>query len=364
MIAALLFALLPNTDLPAAAEPAIVLRVDRILTGTGQSFEPGAILMREGKILAVGPDVPVPTGAQVVELAGVITPGLIDAFGIWGSDSGADEASLANSPELCALDSFNPSAPVFEELLKRGVTAVHLIPIPSNVLAGWSAVVLTGGEERVLVEKARAVFSLLPSQTRDRKFGPSTTTGSIELLHYGLETAPPEQLDKRGAIAFAGDIEAVRVLQDAANGHWLGIVANGDVGQYGGLLAGRPTGLPAIHESRISPRSREVVSRLHEAGVRPVFGSWSLQHRRDFDSIRMSAMAYARWVRDPDAALSSVTRTAADFAGVSRLIGTLAPGRRADFVLWSGHPLDSTSRTEAVVIGGRTVYRAPAAQED
>ncbi|HGY92503.1 MAG TPA: hypothetical protein ENK43_15150 [Planctomycetes bacterium] len=59
---------------------------------------------------------------------------------------------------------------------------------------------------------------------------------------------------------------------------------------------------------------------------------------------------------DRDDVLEAVTANAADILGVGAKIGRLAPGRKAAFVVWSGHPLDPTSRVESVYIDGKPVF--------
>ncbi len=59
---------------------------------------------------------------------------------------------------------------------------------------------------------------------------------------------------------------------------------------------------------------------------------------------------------DRDAVLEAVTANAADILGLGAKIGRLAPGKKAAFVVWSGHPLDPTSRVETVYIDGKPVY--------
>jgi len=57
-----------------------VFRVPMLLVGNGESIENGMVAVRGGKIVAVGVDLPIPTGATLVEFeGGVLTPGLIDA---------------------------------------------------------------------------------------------------------------------------------------------------------------------------------------------------------------------------------------------------------------------------------------------
>jgi imidazolonepropionase-like amidohydrolase len=60
---------------------------------------------------------------------------------------------------------------------------------------------------------------------------------------------------------------------------------------------------------------------------------------------------------DPDAALRAMTINPARILGVDDRIGSLAPGKDADFCLWSGDPLDLTQRVRAAYLGGREIYR-------
>ena len=60
---------------------------------------------------------------------------------------------------------------------------------------------------------------------------------------------------------------------------------------------------------------------------------------------------------DRDVALRAVTINPARIMRVADRIGSLAPGKDADLVIWSGDPFDVMSRAEAAYIGGREVYR-------
>jgi imidazolonepropionase-like amidohydrolase len=60
---------------------------------------------------------------------------------------------------------------------------------------------------------------------------------------------------------------------------------------------------------------------------------------------------------DREVALRSLTINPARIMGVSGRLGSLAPGKDADLVIWSGDPLDVMSRAERAYIGGAEVYR-------
>jgi imidazolonepropionase-like amidohydrolase len=60
---------------------------------------------------------------------------------------------------------------------------------------------------------------------------------------------------------------------------------------------------------------------------------------------------------DRETALRSVTIHPARIAGVDDRVGSLAPGKDADLVIWSGDPLDIMSRAEQAFVDGRRIYR-------
>jgi len=59
---------------------------------------------------------------------------------------------------------------------------------------------------------------------------------------------------------------------------------------------------------------------------------------------------------DPQTALEAITINPARIIGVDGRLGSLEPGKDADLVIWSGDPLDVTSRAERAYSGGREIY--------
>ncbi|MCA8942392.1 MAG: amidohydrolase family protein, partial [Planctomycetes bacterium] len=64
------------------------------------------------------------------------------------------------------------------------------------------------------------------------------------------------------------------------------------------------------------------------------------------------AMMAVRNGVDQDVALAAITLVPAQILGIDDRVGSLAAGRDADFVLWTGSPFDPTSRATAVYIDG------------
>lgn len=99
-----------------AEDPAVyVLRGGTVHTLVGPAIEGGAVVLRDGRIEAVGADLPVPSGAEVIDVSGLhVYPGLVDAF----SRLGLTEVDAVSATEdLSELGSFNPHL--------AAATAVH-----------------------------------------------------------------------------------------------------------------------------------------------------------------------------------------------------------------------------------------------
>jgi imidazolonepropionase-like amidohydrolase len=67
-----------------------------------------------------------------------------------------------------------------------------------------------------------------------------------------------------------------------------------------------------------------------------------------------NAVAYGM---DWNAALRAITLTPAEAFGVADRVGSLAPGKDADIVIWSGDPFEFSSQPEHVLIGGKEMMR-------
>ena len=118
-----------------------------ILTATGEEIDSGTVVMDGGKIVAIGKDVQVPTGAKVVDAKGKwITPGIIDIhshLGVYpspGVDSHSDgnEATDPNTAHVWAEHSVWPQDPGFNRARAGGVTTLQILPGSANLFGGRS----------------------------------------------------------------------------------------------------------------------------------------------------------------------------------------------------------------------------------
>ena len=102
------------------------------------AIERGTLLVQGGRIVAVGPvaDVKVPDDAVRVDAAGrTILPGLVDTHSHIGAVAGAD-ASGPIQPEVRALDAVNPLDPGIQKAQAGGITTVNIMPGSGHLLSG------------------------------------------------------------------------------------------------------------------------------------------------------------------------------------------------------------------------------------
>lgn len=119
----------------------------RVLTAAGVSFAKATVLFDEGKILAVGENLPIPDDATVIDASGCwVTPGLIEAHshiavkcepGVRGGTPDNNEvAQEPTTPQVRALDAFHPFDPGIESARKAGFTTCCVLPGSANVIGG------------------------------------------------------------------------------------------------------------------------------------------------------------------------------------------------------------------------------------
>lgn len=132
----------------------------------------------------------------------------------------------------------------------------------------------------------------------------------------------------------------------------------GDIAASGvPVIASAVNDLPGSFEQLAATQSN--VGRMRAAGVKVSIGLIDDNDTRYMFSGRQYAGNLVALSRLPGAtglswgeALRAITSGPAEAIGMGGEIGSLAPGRRADVVIWSGDPLESASAAEAVFIDG------------
>lgn len=171
-------------DAQAADAPApLAIRAQRVIVSPGHELEDAIVVVREGRIVAVGTDVAVPEGATVIEGA-VVCAGFMDPWSVAGLDSGSVRSNDAE-PAAQALDVVDPyaSADVREELISAGVVATRSQIAAAADFSGIDVVLSTAAAEPLLAD---ASFSAAVGQSRGG-FGGGQFQGPIQLGGGGMD---------------------------------------------------------------------------------------------------------------------------------------------------------------------------------
>ena len=127
---------------PSDAPPVILIQNATVLTVTKGTIEHGSVLIKDGKISEVGPNVKAPSGAQVIDGTGMfVTPGIIDCHSHIAVDGSVNEgsisvSSIANIAEV--LDSDDIS--IYRDLA-GGVTTANILHGSANSIGGQTIVI-------------------------------------------------------------------------------------------------------------------------------------------------------------------------------------------------------------------------------
>ena len=183
----------------SAQNDTVAFRGGKIITVTEGTIADGILLIKDGKIAALGKNVKIPQGAKVVDVSEhIIFPGLIDAFTNLGTteiepmDRDFDEATSPVTPHLRIIDALNPENSFIPIARKRGVTAALTAPGEGNLLSGQSALICLCGQsmEDMVLKFPAAVHGNL-GETSKLRYGekgqmPSTRMGAAALLRQTL----------------------------------------------------------------------------------------------------------------------------------------------------------------------------------
>ncbi|MDO5611500.1 MAG: amidohydrolase, partial [Pseudomonadota bacterium] len=125
----LIGSLLLAVTMPLAAQQNPVAFTNaRLLPIASAPIERGSLLVRDGRIVALGADIAIPANAEVHDLAGkTLMPGLVDTHSHIGQVAGAD-GSGAIQPDVRALDSINLRHTGIDKARAGGITTVNVMP--------------------------------------------------------------------------------------------------------------------------------------------------------------------------------------------------------------------------------------------
>ena len=407
VLSALLLVLLAATS----ASAQLAVRGKKIYTMTGPVVEDGVVIIREGKVAAIGraADLAIPEGVKVLEAA-VVTPGLIDARSVVGlagyfnheHDQDQLERSSPMQPELRAVDSYNTREALIEWVRGYGVTTLHTGHAPGELISGQTMIVKTTGntvEDAVMVPTAGISLTLGPGSLRGGGQSPGTRGKQMSMLRARLLEAKSylESLEPReekpgkageekkntpavnlGLAALASVLrKEVPLLitahraQDIATAlrlkkeFDLRIILDGGAEAYLLTEELKKAGVPVIiHPSMarfngaLQNASFETAARLKKAGLKVAMQSGYESYVPKTRVVLFEAAVAAANGLGFEGALELITTSAAEILGISDRVGSLAVGKDGDLALFDGDPFEYTTHCVGTIIEGRVVSEA------
>jgi imidazolonepropionase-like amidohydrolase len=386
----------------------------KIYTLVGLPIEEGTLVIRDGKIAAVGASVEVPAGVQVIDAKGLqVYPGLFDPVTQMGlSEISAVNATVdstetgAYNPDVVAATAVSPSTEHIAVTRASGITEVLAVPDSGGFDTGGSRGVIGGQASAIhlagwtindmLIKKSVAMVIAWPEiETRtfdfttfSRKEKPfseakqeyekqvNELTDYIDRArHYAqamghggpsdfkrdlkLEALAPVVRGQLPVLVFADRARDIRNAVEFCDKQKLKMILAGGEEAYKVKDLLRSKGVPVIlrptltlpaEEDDAYDRLLSQPAELASAGVKFAFGSFDNSFARRLGQQAANAVAYGL---PYDEALKAVTIYPAEIFGVSDQVGTLETGKIANIIVTNGDPLELTTEVKFLFIKGQ-----------
>lgn len=365
----------------------------KVYTISGAPIERGTVLIRNGKISAVGANVTVPSDARVIDASGkIVTPGLMDSStGLGTVEIGAAEGTndrSTNDDHVTAafnvLDNLNPFSTLLAVTRVEGITRAVVAPQNGRSLIAGQGIVVELNSQLSVDRSPAAMFAVLGEQAAGLSGGGARSAAILRLREaledakdYAAHRAQFESAQRREYALSRLDLEAlipvvrgqlpiviaanrasdIRAALRIAREYSLKLILAGVA--EGPLIAREIAGagvtvvidpmrnIPGFEALSIT---LENAARLNAAGVNVVFASFDSHNARNVKQLAGNAVSYGL---PYDVALRALTLAPARLWGIADRYGSLEVGKDADVVVWSGDPLELTTNAEHVFIGGQ-----------
>ena len=382
----------------------IAITGGKVYPVSGPAIENGTVLIRDGKIAAVGSNVTIPADAQRIDATGKwVTPGLINSATTLGlieiSQEGQTRDAAANagqdfvSSAFTVWEGLNTTSVMIAPAREDGVTSVVVLP-SGGLISGQAAfldlvdgtvtdmvlrapIAMVGevgekgpagvGARGELLVRLREVFDDTKSYARRRADFERAQTRQFSLSRLDLEALIPVvegrmplllRVDKASDIDAALKIAAeydLKIMIGGGAEAWM--MADRLAAAKIPVLTGAMNNIPGSFTTLGS--RQENAALLRKAGVNVILvgngpGDPETFGVRNIRQEAGNAVAYGMAWED---ALRSVTLAPAELFGVADKVGSLQAGREANVVVWGGDPFELRTLPEHVFLRGKAVER-------
>jgi imidazolonepropionase-like amidohydrolase len=386
----------------------------KIFTLAGAAIDDATLLIRDGKIAAVGATIDVPAGAQVIDAKGLqVYPGLFDPITQMGlREIGAVSATVdatetgAYNPDVVAAEAVLPSSQHIPVTRAAGITEVLAVPASGGFDSGGGQGILGGQASAIhlagwtisdmLIKKSVAMVLNWPQietqpfdfSTFSRKSKPFAEAKQeyekhvVELTewldrarHYALalgrggpadyqrdlklEALVPVTRGELPVLVFADRARDIRNAVEFCDKQKLKMILAGGAEAYKvkDLLRSKnvpvilgPTLTEPLDEDDAYDRLLTQPAELIGAGVKLAFGSFDNSFARRLGQQAANAVSHGL---SYDEALKGVTLYPAQIFGLADQIGTLEVGKIANVIVTNGDPLELTTDVRYLFIKGQ-----------
>lgn len=378
----------------------------RVHPVSGPVIENGTVLIRDGRIAAVGANVTIPSDAARVDAAGKwVTPGIVNAMTSLGVvEVGAVQETVdipargrgdAVTASHRVWEGYNANSPLIQVTRNDGVTTVGVVP-GGGLVSGQGALIdladgplsdvllrapvammadigskdqQSGASRAELLQRLRELLGDTREYQRRRDAYERNQSRELAARRSDLEAMIPvvqgrmplvisadRESDIRSALGLAREFN-LRVMINGGAEAWMVAdeLARAGVPVLTGALNNIPQSFATLGARQ------ENAALLHRAGVRVIInGGSDAFNARNVKYEAGVAVAFGMpWAE----ALRAVTLAPAEAFGVSDRIGSLQAGRDANLVVWSGDPFEPLTKAERVFVRGREVQR-PSRQDE
>jgi imidazolonepropionase-like amidohydrolase len=406
--------LFPSTYRPLPRTDTLVTHAT-ILDGAGRRIDDGELLMRDGKVVAVGHDLQA-AGATVIDAHGRwVTPGLIDIHTHDGTyvvpltsidekSSDVSELSTPNSAGTWIESAINPQDPAFARALAGGVTTLQVLPGSDPIFGGRSVVLHPINATTVQAMKMpgapwgmkMACGENPKGEDAEKGRGPTSRQGEIEYIRDAFEKA--DRYRHEWSEYLAGDDE--HHPPDDPQLDTLAAALNGDIAVHMHCYRADEMAvmidlshaigfrIAAFHHAMEAYKIAPLLSANHICAA--VWSDWWGFKMEALDGIRENAaftdatpgscvMMHSdspflgQWLNieagkaaasgtraglaePPEHVIAWLTANPAKALGLADRIGSLEPGKDADAVIWSADPFSVYAHADTVFVDGAIAY--------